>query len=119
VISCGGTGQDGDLQKGAPLAYVDNGDGTITDVNTGLMWEKLDDNNVGGIHDKDNYYNWANAFAVKIATLNGGRRLRRAYRLAAAELQGADQYLGPADRLSYSERRVQYGLRAGRYGSDR
>src|SRR5205809_5332081 len=28
------------MQAGAPLSYTDNGDGTITDENTGLMWEK-------------------------------------------------------------------------------
>jgi cysteine-rich repeat protein len=71
VIACAGTGHDGDIQAGAPLAYADNGN-TITDVSTGLMWEKLDDNDVGGIHDKDNAYTWANAFAVKIAALNSG-----------------------------------------------
>lgn len=69
-IACAGTGQDGELQAGAALAYVDNGDGTITDVNTGLMWEKLSDD--GSIHDRDTNYTWANAFAVKIATLNSG-----------------------------------------------
>ena len=31
---------DGTLQRGTPLKYVDNDDGTITDWNTGLMWEK-------------------------------------------------------------------------------
>jgi len=41
------------------LPLVDNGDGTITDPGTGLMWEKKDDNNAGGIHDKDNLYTWA------------------------------------------------------------
>jgi len=70
VIPCTGTGQDGDLKKGVPLAYRDNGDGTITDVNTGLMWEKLLQD--GSIHDVSNLYTWADAFAVKIATLNGG-----------------------------------------------
>src|SRR5713226_3197712 len=40
VIPCAGTGEDGDIRAGAPLAYADNGDGTITDLNTGLMWEK-------------------------------------------------------------------------------
>lgn len=68
VIPCAGTGHDGDLQKGAALAYVDNGDGTITDMNTGLMWEKQSRD--GTIHDLDNLYTWANAFATKIATLN-------------------------------------------------
>ena len=70
VIPCAGTGQDGELQKGLARAYVDNGDGTITDTKTGLMWEKLSDD--GSIHDKDTTYTWANAFAVKVATLNGG-----------------------------------------------
>jgi len=70
VISCAGTGQDGDLKKGAPLAHVDNGDGTITDSNTGLMWEKLDNSNTGGIHDWTITYTWDNAFTEKIAGLN-------------------------------------------------
>src|SRR5256886_17017803 len=67
AISCAGTGQDGELRKGAPLAYVDNGDGTVTDVNTGLVWEKLSDD--GTVHDKDNMYTWTNAFAGHVATL--------------------------------------------------
>ena len=70
VIACAGTGQDGELQKGLARAYTDNGDGTITDTKTGLMWEKLSDD--GSLHDKDNYYTWDNAFAVKVAGLNGG-----------------------------------------------
>jgi hypothetical protein len=35
-------GQDGWLQKGLARSYTDNGDGTITDNKTGLMWEKKD-----------------------------------------------------------------------------
>ena len=54
VISCAGTGQDGELQKGVARSYTDNGDGTITDNTTGLIWEKLTDD--GTIHDKDNVY---------------------------------------------------------------
>ncbi len=50
------TGDDGDIQAGATLNYVDNGDGTITDRNTGLMWEKKGDD--GGSHDMDNTYAW-------------------------------------------------------------
>lgn len=53
---------DGTVQAGAVLAYVDNGDGTITDLKTGLMWEKKDDNDPngpGGLHDKDNIYRWS------------------------------------------------------------
>jgi hypothetical protein len=67
AIACAGTGHDGDIQAGETLAYVDNGDGTITDVNTGLMWEKLSDD--GGIHDWDTTYTWPNSF-TKAAALN-------------------------------------------------
>ncbi len=43
---------DGDLQRGIARSYTDNGDGTITDNTTTLMWQKEDDNNT---------YNWADA----------------------------------------------------------
>jgi hypothetical protein len=69
VIACAGTGQDGETQNGLARSFTDNGDGTITDNNSGLMWEKLSDD--GSIHDKDTTYSWANAFASKVATLNG------------------------------------------------
>ena len=68
VIACAGTGQDGDLRKGAPLVYMDNGDGTVTDVNTTLVWEKQSQD--GTVHDLNNLYSWADAFAVHVATLN-------------------------------------------------
>ncbi len=68
MVACAGTGHDGEIQAGATLAYVDNDDGTITDLNTGLMWEKKSDD--GSIHDKDNFYTWDNAFAVHVAGLN-------------------------------------------------
>ena len=71
AIACTGTGLDGDVQAGEPRRYADNGDGTVTDLATGLMWEKLSDDT--GIHDKDNVYTWANAFAYKIAILNQER----------------------------------------------
>jgi hypothetical protein len=59
---------DGDLQLGAERSFTDNGDGTVTDNATGLMWEKLSDD--GTIHDKDNTYSWPDAFK-KVSTLNG------------------------------------------------
>jgi hypothetical protein len=43
VIDCTGTGQDGDIQAGVTWPsprFTDNGDGTITDNLTGLMWLK-------------------------------------------------------------------------------
>src|SRR5438034_3968928 len=68
VIPCAGTGEDGDLREGAPLAYVDNGDGTVTDVTTGHMREKLSHD--GTVHDDHNTYTWANAISGHVATLN-------------------------------------------------
>jgi hypothetical protein len=69
VIPCAGTGQDGDTHTGAPLACVDNGDGTITDANTGLTWEKQS-NGDGSIHDMAHTYNWDGGFSSHVATLN-------------------------------------------------
>ena len=63
----GRAGDDGDLELGTARSYTDNGDGTITDNTTGLIWEKLTDD--GTIHDKDNVYTWAQAFQ-KVADLN-------------------------------------------------
>ena len=51
-----GTGSDGDVQAGASLAYVDNGDGTITDNNPGLMWEKKSDG--PDIHYQYSTFSW-------------------------------------------------------------
>jgi hypothetical protein len=68
AIDCTGTGQDGEFQAGASHSFVDNGDGTITDEATGLMWEKLSAD--GGIHDSSNAYSITDAVAVKIASLN-------------------------------------------------
>jgi hypothetical protein len=56
--------------------FVDNCNGTITDRQTCLVWEKKDD--AGGLHDKDNYYRWSStgtapdgdAFTGFIAGLN-------------------------------------------------
>jgi hypothetical protein len=70
VIACGGTGQDGQIQAGGALAYVDNGDGTITDLNTHLMWEKKSTD--GSIHNWGNAYTWADAFSTFIGGLNAG-----------------------------------------------
>ena len=70
IIPCAGTGQDGDIRAGGPLSYTDNGDGTITDNTTGLMWEKKSDD--GSIHDQDTAYTWDDAFSVHIAGLNAG-----------------------------------------------
>jgi hypothetical protein len=52
-----GPGSDGDIRSGSALAYRDNGDGTISDLNTGLMWEKKDDSS--GVHGRDSRYSWS------------------------------------------------------------
>ncbi|MFI3317401.1 MAG: DUF1566 domain-containing protein [Rikenellaceae bacterium] len=33
-------GQDAHYLSGAPMVFIDNGDGTVTDLNTGLMWQQ-------------------------------------------------------------------------------
>jgi hypothetical protein len=75
-----GPGSDGDVQAGAALSYTDNGDGTITDNNTGLTWEKKDDS--GGIHDKDNVYTWS------IGTNNMDGTLKTAFLDALNDVAG-------------------------------
>jgi hypothetical protein len=43
LINCASTGQDGEYQKGVPWPaprFTDNGDGTVTDNLTGLIWLK-------------------------------------------------------------------------------
>lgn len=50
-------------KAGTACRYLDNGDGTVSDLNTGLQWEKKD--NLDGIvndadpHDADNTYAWS------------------------------------------------------------
>ncbi len=58
---------DGTLRFGEPLRFVDNGNGTISDLNTGLMWEKKSDD--GSLHDKDNTYIWSNLDLTPEATI--------------------------------------------------
>jgi hypothetical protein len=68
VVACTGSGQDGQLQKGQARSYTDNGDGTITDNQTGLTWEKKSHD--GSIHDVNGAYAWQDAFSVFLAALN-------------------------------------------------
>jgi len=61
-------GQDGAVTAGVPLSYTDNGNGTVSDNVTGLIWEKLSSD--GGLHDVGTQYTWYDAFASKITALN-------------------------------------------------
>jgi hypothetical protein len=66
-----GPADDGDVRAGGTLAYTHNGDGTITDLNTGLMWEKKiapngtpvncadEAGSCADPHDVDNRYTWS------------------------------------------------------------
>jgi hypothetical protein len=56
-LDCAGTGQDGEYQVGVSLErrFTDNGDGTVTDNLTGLIW--LQDANCFGVRV------WANALS--------------------------------------------------------
>src|SRR5262249_28279623 len=63
--------------------FVDNGDGTVTDNQTKLTWEKKDTTCPGPHCWTDNSYTWStgtnepdgSAFSVFLATLNGGAAL--------------------------------------------
>lgn len=64
--------------EGTSCRYIDNGDDTVSDLDTGLMWQKTDD--LGGLTDKDNAYSWSASFDEPDGTaftdflygLNGG-----------------------------------------------
>jgi hypothetical protein len=69
-------------KKGASCRWLNNTDGTATDLNGGLQWElKTDD---GSVHDKDNTYTWnttvggttpnGTAFTAFLGTLNNGTK---------------------------------------------
>jgi hypothetical protein len=45
--------------KSAVPHFVDNGDGTVTDNQTGLMWEKKSPSGTGDVHDVNNLYDWS------------------------------------------------------------
>jgi hypothetical protein len=50
-----------DSYSGDPLPYTDDGNGTVTDNNTGLMWQK---------DENPSYYNWYQASGKYHATYN-------------------------------------------------
>src|SRR5882724_10820585 len=54
---------DGLVRAGGALSYQNNGDGTITDLNTGLMWEQKIRDIVGGegLHHVGRAFPWDSA----------------------------------------------------------
>ncbi len=74
VITCTGTGQDGDIQPGMEWPnprFVDNSDGTVTDMLTGLAWlrdascSNLAGTNTSGQAD------WTTALTAPVVLVNG------------------------------------------------
>ena len=65
VISCAGTGQDGDLQKGIAWPdprFTDNSNGTVTDNLTGLNWTKdANDSGPSACAPDAVFYSWQGA----------------------------------------------------------
>lgn len=69
VITCAGTGQDGEFQAGAGAPtqrFTDNGNGTVTDNMTGLIWLKN-----AGCYYGSTSKTWASALAVAAVMANG------------------------------------------------
>ena len=73
VIDCAGTGQDGDLTPGVAWPnprFVDNTDGTVTDMLTGLVW--LKDASCADIGPNGNgTANFSTALSAAAALANG------------------------------------------------
>lgn len=61
-------GEDGQVRAGVTREYTSNSDGTISDLATGLMWEKK--NVVSGMHLAHATFTWLEAVSVHIANMN-------------------------------------------------
>jgi len=70
-IPCAATGQDGEYGI-TPPSFTDNGNGTVTDSNTGLMWQKcsIGQNNDTACSGSTTTYNWYKASGTYHATSN-------------------------------------------------
>jgi hypothetical protein len=66
VVGVAGTAHEATAAKPLPR-FVDNGDGTITDTQTGLMWEKKTTD--GGPQDVNNTYTWSTNLSDPNGTL--------------------------------------------------
>lgn len=70
-ISCAGTGQDGAYNTN-PMSFTNNGNGTVTDNNTGLMWQRcsVGQNNDSTCSGTASTYNWYKASGTYHASYN-------------------------------------------------
>ncbi|MDD2365137.1 MAG: DUF1566 domain-containing protein [Desulfuromonadaceae bacterium] len=76
VIPCAGTGQDGEIKSGVAWPtprFTDNGNGTVTDNLTGLIWLKNANctDTAGGIAKSSGYLTWNNAITWSSALSAG------------------------------------------------
>lgn len=69
--SCAGTGQDGAYSIN-PMSFTDNANGTITDNNTGLVWQKcsMGQNNDASCSGSATTHNWYQATGTYDASYN-------------------------------------------------
>lgn len=86
--------------------YVDNGDGTITDTQTGLMWETKDAadsvQDLSNPSDADNSYTWTDIADADRSNPDG-----TAFTLFLAQLNGVVAETAKSEQLgSYSDWRV-------------
>jgi len=82
---------DIDADGASSSRFVDNGDGTVTDNKTGLMWEKATTACGGEVTCVNNGYSWS-------SVVNGTTPDGTLYTDFLATLNGGDYY-NPADRL--------------------
>jgi len=76
IVACAGTGQDGDKKTGVTWPsprFTDNGNGTVSDNLTGLIWLKDADctDPAGGIARDSGLMNWPSALAWSNSLANG------------------------------------------------
>ncbi len=91
----------GGCQPDCRCRFVDNGDGTVSDRQTGFQWEKK--TNDGSVHDASNTYTWSasgaapdgTAFTSFLPALNGGAGVGNCGRDAMGRETGG--FVGPCD----------------------
>lgn len=93
IIPCVGSGQDGDYAINTP-SYTDNGDGTVTDNVTGIVWQKQNDGLGRSWSDAKTY--------CSSLTLGGGGgwRLPSRYELVTVTDYGGDSVNYFPNRIS-------------------
>ena len=95
--------------KKEPFRFVDNGDGTISDLQTGLMWEKKSTadgaEDLFDPSDVDNVYTWTDIYDLDHSNPDG-----TAFQLFLAQLNGVVAETDEMEQLGgYSDWRMPTG----------